>query len=64
MGDTWVSGIRSGVDDTITFIESREEHLAEVNRPDAIVDFFEADVVRVQGGGEIQQALQRHVCAG
>jgi len=41
---------------TIPFIESCEQHLAEVNRPDPIVDLFEPDVVGVERGGEIQQA--------
>ena len=51
------------MDDTIAFIEAREQDGAEVNRPDAIVDFFEADMVRVEGGGEVQQSGLKADCA-
>ena len=46
----------SSIDNSIALIEAREEYAADVNRPDAVVDYFEADVVRVEGGREMHQA--------
>ena len=36
---------RSRADDKVAFIEPRQEDVAEVDRPDAIVDLVEADVM-------------------
>jgi len=40
----------------VTFVESGDEHLAEVDRPDAVVDLLEPDGVRRQGVGDEKQA--------
>jgi hypothetical protein len=42
MGDSW-----PGPDDVVAFVDAAEQHVAEVNRPDAVVDLLEADGVRL-----------------
>jgi hypothetical protein len=38
-----------------SFINPAQEHVAEVERPDAVVDFVEPDAVLAQGGGEVEE---------
>jgi len=42
----------SSANDKVTFIESSQEHLTEVDRPDAIVDLLEAERVLLERIGD------------
>ena len=42
----------SSANDEVAFIESSQEHLTEVDRPDAIVDLVEADGVLLERIGD------------
>ncbi len=42
----------SSANDEVAFIEPSQEHLAEVDGPDAIVDLVEADGVLLEGIGD------------
>jgi hypothetical protein len=53
MGD---SSLRSP-DDVVAFIDASEQDVAEVNRPDPIVDLLEAHGMLLQGVGEEEQPL-------
>jgi hypothetical protein len=44
MGDRWL-----GPDDVVAFVDAAEKDVAEVNRPDAVVDLLEPDGVLLQG---------------
>ena len=44
-----------GPDDVVAFVDASEQDLAEVNGPDAIVDFLEADGMLLQRIGEEEQ---------
>jgi hypothetical protein len=50
--------------DVITFVKSGDEHLAKVDRPDAIVDFLESDRVGREGVGDEEQPLLEAEGAG
>ena len=39
----------------LSFIDPPEQHVAEVEGPDAVVDFFEADAVLPEGRREVEQ---------
>jgi hypothetical protein len=41
MGDRWL-----GPDDVVAFVDAAQEDVAEVNRPDAVVDLLEPDRMR------------------
>ena len=41
-----------GPDDIVALVDAAEQDVAEVNRPDPIVDFLEADGMLLQGVGE------------
>lgn len=41
----------------VALVEASEQDLAEVDRPDAIVDFLEPDVMLLEGVGDEQQAV-------
>lgn len=41
MGDRWLAKL--GPNDAVTFVDSPEQDMAEVNRPDAVVDLLKAD---------------------
>jgi hypothetical protein len=43
--------------DVVTFVEPGDEHVTEVDRPDAVVDFLESDRVWREGVGDEEQAL-------
>src|SRR5688572_21995784 len=60
MGDS--SGL--GPDDVIAFVDAPEQHVAEVNRPDAVVDLLEADRVLLERVGEEEQSLLQANRAG
>ena len=49
--------------DRVTFVEPREKDITEVNRPNAIVHFFESDGVRCERVTDEEQALNRNVPA-
>ena len=51
-------------DDEVALGETREEHVAKMDRPDAVVDFLEADVVLREGVGDEQQAILEAKRAG
>ena len=53
MGDT----VLLGSDDVVAFVDAAQQHVAEVNRPDPVVDLLEADGVLLERVGEEQQAL-------
>ena len=53
MGDS----VLLGSDDVIAFVDAAEQHVTEMNRPDPVVDFLEADGVLLQRIGDEQQAL-------
>ncbi len=46
-----------GSDDGVAFVDAAEQHVTEMNRPDPVVDFLEADGVLLQRIGDEQQAL-------
>jgi len=52
MGDRWL-----GPDDVVAFVDAAEQHVAEMNRPDPVVDFLEADGMLLQRMGDEQEAL-------
>ena len=37
----------------LSFIDPPEQHITEVEGPDAVVDFFEADPMRLQRGRQV-----------
>ena len=43
---------RLRADDKVTFVEARQQDLAEIDRPDAIVDLVEADMMLFEGVGD------------
>ena len=44
-----------------SFINPSQQHVAEVERPDPVIDLFQANAVLPQGGGEIEQpGLEPH----
>jgi Phage integrase family len=47
-----------GPDDVVAFVDASEQDLAEVNGPDAIVDFLEADGMLLQRIGEEEHEVQ------
>jgi hypothetical protein len=53
MGDT--SGL--GPDDVVTLVNAPQQDTAEIERPNAVVDLFEADRVLREGVGDKQQPL-------
>ena len=53
MGNTWWLG----PDDVIAFVDASEQHVAEVNGPDAVGDLLEADKVLLERVGDEQQPL-------
>ena len=59
MGDRWL-----GPDDVVPFVDSAEEHVAEVDRPDAVVDLLESDWVLFQRIGDEEQTLPQADGAG
>ena len=48
----------------VPFIDASQEHVAEVNRPDAVVDLLEADGVLLERVGNEQQPLLQTDGAG
>ena len=55
MGDTGL--LRSCSDDVVPFVDAAEQHLAEVDRPDAVGDLFEADGMLLERVRDEEQAL-------
>ena len=53
MGDS----SRLGPDDVVALVDASEQDVAEVNGPDPIVDFLEADGMLLERVGQKQQAL-------
>ena len=53
-----------GPDDVIPFVDPSQEHLAEVDRPDPVVDLLEADGVLLERVGEEQEPLLQADGAG
>ena len=41
-----------GANDGVPFIDLAQEYVTEVQRPDSVVDFFQADLVLLEGVGE------------
>jgi len=50
MGDTFL-----GSNDVVAFVDPPQQDVAEVNRPDAVVDLLEANRVLFERVGQIQQ---------
>ena len=59
MGNTW-----SRPNDVVPFVDASQEDIAEVNRPDAVVDLLEPDGVLLERVGDEQQALLQTDGAG
>src|SRR5436309_2604718 len=59
MGNTW-----SRPNDVVPFVDASQEDIAEVNRPDAVVDLLEPDGVLLECVGDEQQALLQTDGAG
>jgi hypothetical protein len=51
-------------DDVVAFIDAAEQDVAEVNRPNPIVDFLEAHGMLLQGVGERAAASSGEWCPG
>jgi len=51
-------------DDVVAFVDTAQEHAAEVNGPDTVVDLLEADGVLLQRVGQEEQALPEADGAG
>jgi hypothetical protein len=58
----WVSPVLA-TNHVVTLVEASEENLAEVDRPDAVVDFLEPDVMLLEGVGDEQQPVFEAECA-
>src|SRR3970282_2783303 len=46
-----------GANDGVPFIDPAQEYVTEVQRPNPVVDFFQADLVLLEGVGEKEQPL-------
>ena len=60
MGDTFALGS----DDVISLVDPPQQHVAEVNRPDPVLDLFEADRMLLERIGQEQQPLLQADGAG
>ena len=62
MGDS----SRLSPDHVVAFVHASEQDVAEVNRPDPVVDFLEADRMLLKRVGEEEQPLLQanHACIG
>ena len=60
MGNTFALGL----DDVVPLVDPPQQHVAEVNRPDPVVDLLEADGVLFERVGEEQQPLPQADGAG
>jgi len=45
------------MDDVVAFVDASQEHVTEMNRPEAIIDLLKADEVLLEGVGDEQQPL-------
>src|SRR5882762_3914729 len=45
------------MDDVVAFVDTSQEHVTEMNRPEAIIDLLKADEVLLEGVGDEQQPL-------
>lgn len=52
-----IIGVRLRADDEVSLVEASEKDGAEVDRPDAVVDLLEADVVLLERIGDEEQSL-------
>src|SRR5437867_7443759 len=60
MGDTFSLGL----DDVVPLVDPSQQHVAEVNRPDPVVDLLKPDGVLLERVGEEQQPLPQADGAG
>jgi len=51
-------------DDIVALVEASEEHAVEVDGPDPVIDFLQADVVLFEGVGDEQQPVLEAKGAG
>jgi len=61
---TWVTLSGLSLNQQVGFIECGQQHGGEVDRPDAIIGFFQTDVLVDKGIPDVEQALLKEECPG